>query len=135
MNFVVVQRDGFTIICALEVDDIGWNLCDGDVVEPFVKSGMSCCFHSCGFGVTSKCILCCTWHTSKERAFQRVGFKFCRFLSRRLDPNSAPKCLKVGEVFLFASGHSNGGFGVRLPSGNGILHLEGMVECARPEFW
>ena len=105
MNFVVVQRDGFTIICALEVDDIGWNLCDGDVVEPFVKSGMSCCFHSCGLRVAPKNILCCVWHTSKECPFvARVRLEFCWFLSRRLDPDSAPECLKVGEVFLFASG-------------------------------
>ena len=135
MNVVVVWRDGFPVICTSQVDDIGWNFGDGDVVESLIESGMSCHFHPCGFGVMPECILCCARHMSKECPLARVRLEFCWFLARRSDPNSAPECSKVSEIFSFTSSQSDGGFRVQSPSENGILHLEGMAECARPEFW
>ena len=92
-----------SIIGLLQVNDIWWDFCNGDVIEAFIKLGVTCNFDTGGFWITPQCVLSGARDTAKENTLARVGFQLGRFLTRRLDPHTAAKSAKIGEVFLLTS--------------------------------
>ena len=91
------------IIGPLWVNDIWWDLHDRNVIEAFIKPGVSCNFDAGAFWITPLCVPSGARDTAKENTLARVGFQLGRFLTRRLDPHTAAKSAKIGEVFLLAS--------------------------------
>ena len=90
------------IIGALEVDDIRRHLCDGDVIEAFIKPGMGRNFDMGGFRIMPQRVACSARDAATENTFVRVGFQLCRLATWGSDPHKAAKSANVGEVFLLA---------------------------------
>ena len=65
------------VICLLEVNNIGWDVGEWKVIEPFIKTGMCGNFDTRCFRVTPKDVACGAWHTSEECTASRIWFEFC----------------------------------------------------------
>ena len=91
------------IIGLLQVNDIWWDLHDGIIIEAFIKPGVSCNFDAGGFWITPLCVPSSMRNVAKENALARVGFQLGQFATRGLDPHTAAKSAKIGEVFLLTS--------------------------------
>ena len=134
MNIIGIRRGRLTIIRALKVDDIRWNMCNWDVIEAFIEPGMGCNFDPCGFRVTPKCVSGCVRNMTKEDTLARVGFEFGRFPAGRSDPHSAAEGAKVCEVFLSSGCQCDRRLWIQMSGGCCVAHPEGVVKCMWPEF-
>ena len=75
-DVLCVRQQGESVIGLLQVNDIGWNLCDREIITILIEFGMGCNLDLHGFQVTPQDVLSCARCMAKENVFAGVGFWF-----------------------------------------------------------
>jgi len=108
-GLIGLRRKGLTILGALQVNDIGRDRVNREVIHTFIKASMLGSLHMTGFRVIPDNILGGIREETQEGAFAGIrpelGFAF----ARRMNPDMTTKSAKGREVILLGSGHGIGG--------------------------
>lgn len=90
-----ISRNRRAILRPVEMDDIGGNICRGEIIHAFVKPGVRSDFYPVGLRVEPEDIPSRAGNETEKNAFARIRAKFSTTTTGRTDPYATTEGPKV----------------------------------------